>query len=63
MRISKNGPCFEVHSFDASQHRYLLCQSVDGQEGLLYKSRRSHHLWNCMAKANEHLEKLRSWVT
>ncbi len=64
MRISKNGFFAEVHSISASPHpgfQYLLYQLIDGEETLLYESHRFHHLRNCVAKADEHLERLRSW--
>ncbi len=65
MRISRNGFYAEVRSISASQQspgfQYLLYQLIDGQETLLYESHRFHHMRNCVAKADEHLERLRSW--
>ncbi len=65
MRISKNRFFAEVNPIAASQQspsfHYLLYQSIDGEEVLLYESHRFRYLWNCVAKADEHLEQLTSW--
>ncbi len=64
MRISKSHFFVDIRSDHTSQvsgFRYLLYQLIGEEETLLYESHRFRHKANCVAKANEHLEKVISW--
>jgi hypothetical protein len=61
MRISKSNFSADVHSLTSLPHRafrYALYQLVDGKDTLVFESTPFREMQNCVADADEHLERL-----
>ncbi len=64
MRISKSHFFVEIvpdGNLQQPSFRYLLYQLTGEHETLVYESHRFRHKANCVAKADEHLDKIVSW--
>ncbi len=51
----------EGNAHQPTRFRYLLYDLIGEQETLVYESHLFRHKGNCVAKADEHLERVISW--